>query len=84
MNFADIGLGLAFLAGWLLSYLPACFPSSLPMLDTLAADRLPTPRKMQSHRWIAFSHGLAFVLGFSAVFILLAFAVSALGGILYD
>jgi cytochrome c-type biogenesis protein len=37
-----------------------------------------------SNRWITFSHGLAFVLGFSVVFILLGVAASALGGILHD
>jgi len=33
---------------------------------------------------VTFSHGLAFVLGFSVVFILLGVAASAMGGLLYD
>jgi cytochrome c-type biogenesis protein len=33
---------------------------------------------------LTFSHGLAFVLGFSVVFIVLGVATSALGGLLYD
>jgi cytochrome c-type biogenesis protein len=38
----------------------------------------------QSDRFATFTHGLAFVLGFSIVFISLGVAASALGGILYD
>ena len=38
----------------------------------------------QSNRWTTFSHGLAFVLGFSFVFVLLGVAVSYAGGLLYD
>jgi cytochrome c-type biogenesis protein len=37
----------------------------------------------QSQRWVTFGHGLAFVLGFSAVFITLGVAASAVGGLLY-
>jgi cytochrome c-type biogenesis protein len=36
------------------------------------------------NRWETLSHGLAFVLGFSVVFVLLGVAASALGGLLYD
>ena len=35
-------------------------------------------------RWLSLSHGLAFVIGFSVVFILLGVASSLLGGVLYD
>ena len=38
----------------------------------------------RSNRWITFTHGLAFVLGFSVVFILLGVASSAIGGVLYN
>ncbi|MFN2151894.1 MAG: cytochrome c biogenesis CcdA family protein [Anaerolineales bacterium] len=38
----------------------------------------------EPNRWVTFSHGLAFVLGFSVVFILLGVATSALGGLLYN
>ncbi|NJN43475.1 MAG: cytochrome c biogenesis protein CcdA [Anaerolineae bacterium] len=38
----------------------------------------------QSNKWETFSHGLAFVLGFSVVFVLLGVAASALGGLLWD
>lgn len=36
------------------------------------------------NRWATFTHGLAFVIGFSIVFILLGVAAAALGGLLYD
>jgi cytochrome c-type biogenesis protein len=38
----------------------------------------------ESSRFVTFTHGLAFVLGFSFVFITLGVAASALGGALYD
>jgi cytochrome c-type biogenesis protein len=37
-----------------------------------------------SNRLVTFSHGLAFVLGFSVVFVVLGVAVSAAGGLFYD
>jgi len=38
----------------------------------------------EPNRWSTFSHGLAFVIGFSVVFITLGVAASALGGLLTD
>ncbi|HRQ23638.1 MAG TPA: cytochrome c biogenesis protein CcdA, partial [Anaerolineales bacterium] len=38
----------------------------------------------QPSRWLTFSHGLAFVFGFSVVFITLGVAASFAGGLLYD
>jgi cytochrome c-type biogenesis protein len=36
------------------------------------------------NRWVTFSHGVAFVFGFSLVFIILGAAASAIGSLLYD
>jgi cytochrome c-type biogenesis protein len=36
------------------------------------------------NKWITFSHGLAFVIGFTLVFLLFNIVASALGGLLYD
>ena len=36
------------------------------------------------NRWVTFSHGVAFVVGFSVVFILLGAAASAIGALLFD
>ncbi|MDO9129377.1 MAG: cytochrome c biogenesis protein CcdA, partial [Anaerolineales bacterium] len=38
----------------------------------------------KGNRWVTFSHGLAFVLGFSVIFIFLGVAASAFGGLLFD
>ena len=85
MSFADIGLGLAFLAG-LASFLSPCVFSLVPAYIGYLGGRTVAAGQQdyRSNRWIAFSHGLAFVLGFSTVFILLGLAASAIGGLLYQ
>jgi cytochrome c-type biogenesis protein len=89
MNISEITIGLAFLAG-LASFLSPCVFSLVPAyvsyLGGRAAKQVDTDgaENMVSNRWLTFSHGLAFVLGFSAVFVILGVAVSAAGGILYD
>jgi cytochrome c-type biogenesis protein len=83
----NIPIGLAFLAG-LASFLSPCVFSLVPAYvgylsgRSLASERgASTPGRQ---RWVTFTHGLAFVLGFSLVFVILGVAVSALGGLLYD
>lgn len=85
MTFANIGLGLAFLAG-LASFLSPCVFSLVPAYVGYLGGRsiASTQGDAKSDRWIAFSHGVAFVLGFSLVFITLGVAASAVGGLLYD
>jgi cytochrome c-type biogenesis protein len=85
MEISNIGLGLAFLAG-LASFLSPCVFSLVPAYigylgGRSAASSTTAPVE---NRWQTFSHGLAFVLGFSIVFILLGIATSALGGLLYN
>ena len=41
-------------------------------------------QKAKINRWATFSHGIAFVMGFSIVFILLGLTGSVLGGLLYS
>ncbi|MGW8249178.1 MAG: cytochrome c biogenesis CcdA family protein [Anaerolineales bacterium] len=85
MAFANIGLGLAFLAG-MASFLSPCVFSLVPAYvgylggRTIASDK----GDLKADRWTAFSHGLAFVLGFSVVFITLGVTASAIGGLFYD
>src|SRR5512143_3879185 len=88
MELSQITLGLAFLAG-LASFLSPCVFSLVPAyigyLGGRAAGQLgASGENPTANRWLTFTHGLAFVLGFSVVFVVLGVAVSAAGGILYD
>jgi len=85
MNFSDLTLGLAFIAG-LASFLSPCVFSLVPAYVGYLGGRAAGGEGATegSNRWITFSHGLAFVLGFSVVFVLLGIATSALGSLLFD
>lgn len=78
----NLSIGLAFLAG-LASFLSPCVfalvPAYISYLGGRAADGENTPRQ----RLITFTHGLAFVVGFSAVFVAFGVAASAFGSLLY-
>ncbi len=83
----NVSIGLAFLAG-LASFLSPCVFSLVPAYigylsgRSIAAGNADVQNRSQ--RWEAVSHGLAFVIGFSVVFVILGVTVSALGGLLYD
>lgn len=85
MSTVDLTLGLAFLAG-LASFLSPCVFSLVPAYIGYLSGRSASLAQSQSgaSRWITFSHGVAFVLGFSVIFVLLGVAASAVGGLLYD
>ena len=84
MEFVNVGIGLAFIAG-LASFLSPCVFSLVPAyLGYLGGRSAAAAQSSGSIRWTTFSHGLAFVAGFSMVFILLGVATSALGSLLYD
>ena len=89
MNVSEITLGLAFLAG-LASFLSPCVFSLVPAYVSYLGGRAVRQAgasgegELRANRWVTFSHGVAFVLGFSVVFVVLGVAVSAAGGILYD
>jgi cytochrome c-type biogenesis protein len=84
MQIGNVGIGLAFIAG-LASFLSPCVFSLVPAyLGYLGGRSAASAQSSQSNRWMTFSHGLAFVAGFSLVFILLGVASSALGNLLYD
>lgn len=84
MDFSNITMGLAFLAG-LASFLSPCVFSLVPAyVSYLGGRSAASAQGGVSNKWVTFSHGLAFVLGFSMVFILLGVAASALGGLLYN
>ena len=83
MDIANITLGLAFLAG-LASFLSPCVFSLVPAYIGYLGGRAAGGEVTESNRFITFTHGLAFVLGFSFVFITLGVASSAFGRLLFD
>ena len=83
MDLSNITIGLAFLAG-LASFLSPCVFSLVPAYIGYLGGRAAGGEANANNRWITFSHGLAFVLGFSFVFIFLGLAVAAAGHFLYD
>ena len=83
MDLSNITVGLAFLAG-LASFLSPCVFSLVPAYIGYLGGRAAGGEGSDNNRWITFSHGLAFVLGFSVVFIVLGLAVAAAGHFLYD
>ena len=84
MVISNIGMGLAFLAG-LASFLSPCVFSLVPAyIGYLGGRSAASSEAVAKNRWLTLSHGLAFVFGFSAVFILLGITTSALGGLLFN
>jgi cytochrome c-type biogenesis protein len=83
MEISQISVGLALLAG-LASFLSPCVFSLVPAYVGYLGGRAAGGENNQANRWITFSHGLAFVLGFSTVFVLLGVLAAFAGGLLYD
>jgi cytochrome c-type biogenesis protein len=83
MDLTNITVGLAFLAG-LASFLSPCVFSLVPAYIGYLGGRAAGGEANANNRWITFTHGLAFVLGFSIVFVILGLAVAAAGHFLYD
>ncbi|MGD8850172.1 MAG: cytochrome c biogenesis protein CcdA, partial [Anaerolineales bacterium] len=84
MNFGTLslspyGIGISALAG-LLSFLSPCVLALVPAYIGYLGGRSVTPSgEVVKNRWVTFSHGLAFVVGFSIIFVTLGAAASALG-----
>lgn len=82
----DVPIGIAFLAG-LASFLSPCVFSLVPAYIGYLSGR--TTARMNAEqtvvsRWETFSHGLAFVIGFSLVFVILGLIVSGLGRLMFE
>lgn len=81
----DVTVGLAFLAG-LASFLSPCVFSLVPAYvgylggRSIAASQVDSPPGKVD----TFLHGLAFVIGFSLIFLTLGLTMSAVGGLLYE
>ncbi|MEO8358136.1 MAG: cytochrome c biogenesis protein CcdA [Chloroflexota bacterium] len=83
MDISNVTMGLAFLAG-LASFLSPCVFSLVPAYIGYLGGRAVGGEANESNRFVTFTHGLAFVLGFSLVFITLGAASSAFGRLLFD
>jgi cytochrome c-type biogenesis protein len=85
MDNSSITVGLAFIAG-IASFLSPCVFALVPAYVSYLSGRSMggTSEDSKSKSWETLSHGFAFVLGFSIVFVLLGVFASALGGVLYD
>ena len=80
----NISLSLAIIAG-LGSFLSPCVFSLIPAyIGYLGSRSTVSSENNQLNRFLTFTHGLAFVLGFSIVFIMMGAAASALGSLLFN
>src|SRR5688572_26572964 len=83
MDISQVSIGLALLAG-LASFLSPCVFALVPAYVGYLSGRAAGGENTSRNRWVTFSHGLAFVLGFSIIFILLGVAASVAGRFLFD
>lgn len=82
MDLSVISITTAFIAG-LASFLSPCVLPLVPAYVGYLGGRTAFGDKSEEqNKWGTFTHGLAFVIGFSVVFITLGVAASALGGLL--
>ncbi len=81
----DVSIWLAFLAG-LASFLSPCVFSLVPAYVGYLSGRSVAANRNESGqtRLQTFFHGLAFVLGFSLVFLTMGLMMSAVGSVLYE
>lgn len=84
MDISSISMGLAFFAG-LASFLSPCVFALVPAYVGYLGGRsiAASGDESKSNTWVTLSHGFAFVLGFSVVFILLGLFFASLGSLLF-
>lgn len=82
---SEVSFGLAFLAG-LASFLSPCVFSLIPAYVGYLGGRSVAAGQstIQQSRLTTFLHGLAFVLGFTLIFLSLGLTLSAVGSLLFD
>ncbi len=84
MGLPNVTFGLAFLAG-LASFFSPCVFSLVPAYISYLGGRAVGGEGLAQNRWVTFTHAVAFVLGFSVVFVILfGLPAAFLGGLLYD
>ncbi len=81
----NVTVGLAFLAG-LASFLSPCVFSLVPAYVGYLSGRSVAVNQagIEPNKLETFFHGIAFVLGFSLIFLTLGLTMSAVGGLLYE
>jgi cytochrome c-type biogenesis protein len=77
----ELPIFFAFFAGFL-SFFSPCVLCLVPVYIGYLGGRAVGGESTNKNRWITFTHGLAFVIGFSLVFILFNILAAALGGLL--
>lgn len=80
-NFLNVSVGLAFIAG-VASFLSPCVLALVPAYVGYLSGKAAGVKDGEDHKIQTFLHGVAFVLGFSVIFITLGLFASALGGVL--
>jgi cytochrome c-type biogenesis protein len=83
MTNLNVTISLAFLAG-LASFLSPCVLSLVPAYIGYLGGRAAGGENTGKNQWMTFTHGLAFVAGFSLVFILFNIIASTLGLVLFN
>src|ERR1051325_1457624 len=83
MDIAQVTIGLAFLAG-LASFFSPCVFSLIPAYVGYLGGRAVGGEVTEHNRFNTFTHGLAFVLGFSTVFVLGGAVAAAFGRLFFD
>ncbi|HAV75754.1 MAG TPA: cytochrome C biogenesis protein [Anaerolineae bacterium] len=83
MDISQVTVGLSFLAG-LASFLSPCVFALVPAYVGYLGGRAAGGEVTGNNRFVTFTHGLAFVIGFSIVFITLGVATAAFGRLLFD
>ena len=84
MSSGGVTIPLAFLAG-MASFLSPCVLALVPAyIGYLSGRSVTAEGVVVENRWETFGHGVAFVAGFSLVFIALGAAASLIGAVLYD
>ena len=82
----DVTIWIAFLAG-LASFLSPCVFALVPAYVSYLSGRSLAAAgpdgETKANKWVSFSHGLAFVVGFTIVFVLLGIATGALAGAVF-
>jgi cytochrome c biogenesis protein CcdA len=78
-----IGFVAAFFAGTVAFLSPCCLPLVPAYIGHLAGVSAES-KSLDLDRWLTFRHAVAFVLGFTAVFVLLGASVGALGYVVRD